>query len=62
MGLVEFSFMMMLQKVKAVSEKACSLAHLEVFEGENALQLYRGRKVNSTLALPEIAAFSRTPT
>lgn len=39
MGLVEFSFMMMLQKVKSVSGRACSLEHLEVFEGENALQV-----------------------
>lgn len=43
MGLVEFSFMMMLQKVKSVSGRACSLEHLEVFEGENALQVYSSK-------------------
>lgn len=46
MGLAEYSFVIILQKVKSISGRACSFAHLKDSEGGNSPRVYRGRKVN----------------
>lgn len=45
MELVEYSLVIMLQKVKSVSGKAFGLAHVKDFEGGNPPQVYRETEV-----------------